>query len=315
MSLKSLFKTIIKTCSITSLGISSLISLAPEIKAEDFNMSACPEPGSTNATLAYIGGTLQGECLHTPDQYILTIYEMGLCTSDPMSAGNFNKKDNGCVETLNSTSGIQVDLAPGSASSKTAALPAAPSRPANNSYSHAYILLGNNFKMKGSYELSDGTKYFSKEEEDEWGKYGAANKTITSAEEHTDLVDNMYFGDEENGWDGVMTATAMPGGGSVSALLLKECSGDTCTGAGGLATSQGEVKRLLGVFETNAGENVVITDATEGVEVELIVKSDPSNPSESGGGYLIIGWDEGDGNGFDLRGFGSAPFKPRFTTF
>ena len=276
-------------------------------------MVACPEPGSNNANLTYIGGTLQGQCLHTPDQYILTIYEMGLCTSNPVAASNFNKSS--CVETMVSTAGREVDLAPGSASSKTAALPAAPSRPANNSYTHAYILLGNNFKMKGSYELSDGTTYFSKEEEDEWGKYGAANKTITSAQEHTDLVDNMYFGEEENGWDGVMSATTMPGGGSVSALLLKECSGDTCTGDDGLAATQGQVKRLLGVFETNSGAPVVITDATEGVEVELVVKSDPSNPSASGGGYLIMGWDNGDGNGFDLRGFGSAPFKPKFTTF
>jgi len=313
MLFKSLFKTIIKTSALTSLGISSFISLAPEIKAENFNMSACPEPGSANATLAYIGGTLQGQCLHTPDQYVLTIYEMGLCTSDPIAANNFDKSN--CVETMVSTAGIEVDLAPGSATSKTAALPAAPSRPANNSYTHAYILLGNDFKMKGSYELRDGTKYFSKEEEDQWGKYGAANKTITSAQEHTDLVDNMYFGEEENGWDGVMSATAMPGGGSVSALLLKECSGDTCTGANGLATSQGEVKRLLGVFQTNSGAPVVITDDTKGVEVELVVKSDPSNPNASGGGYLIMGWDNGDGNGFDLRGFGSAPFKPKFTTF
>ena len=313
MSFKSLLKKIIKTSALTSLSFSSFISLAPEIKAENFNMSACPEPGSANATLAYIGGTLQGQCLHTPEKYVLTIYEMGLCTSDPIAANNFDKSN--CVETMISTAGVEVDLAPGSATSKTAALPAAPSRPANNSYTHAYILLGNDFKMKGSYELRDGTKYFSKEEEDQWGKYGAANKTITSAEEHTDLVDNMYFGEEENGWDGVMSATAMPGGGSVSALLLKECSGDTCTGANGLATSQGEVKRLLGVFETNSGVPVVITDATEGVEVELVVKSDPNNPSASGGGYLIMGWDNGDGNGFDLRGFGSAPFKPRFTTF
>ena len=59
----------------------------------------------------------------------------------------------------------------------------------------------------------------------------------------------------------------------------------------------------------------LMNDATEGIEVELVVKSDPSNPSASGGGYLIMGWDNGDGNGFDLRGFGSAPFKPRFTTF
>ena len=313
MTFQSLFKKIIKTSALTSLGISSSIALVPEIKAENFNMAACPEPGSTNANLAYIGGTLQGQCLHTPDQYVLTIYEMGLCTSDPISAANFNKSS--CVETMISTSGTKVDLAPGSAASKTAALPSAPNRPPSNSYTHAYILLGNDFKMKGSYELSDGTKYFSKEEEDQWGKYGAANKTITSAQEHTDLVDNMYFGEEENGWDAVMSATSMPGGGSVSALLLKECSRDTCTGTSGVATSQGEVKRLLGVFETNSGTPVVITDATEGVEVELVVKSDPSNPSASGGGYLIMGWDNGDGNGFDLRGFGSAPFKPRFTTF
>ena len=83
MLFKSLFKTIIKTSALTSLGISSFISLAPEIKAENFNMAACPEPGSANATLAYIGGNLQGQCLHTPEQYILTIYEMGLCTSNP----------------------------------------------------------------------------------------------------------------------------------------------------------------------------------------------------------------------------------------
>ena len=66
-------------------------------------------------------------------------------------------------------------------------------------------------------------------------------------------------------------------------------------------------------FETNSGSPVVISDATTGIEVELIVKSDPSNPSNSGGGYLIIGWDQG--SGFDLRMFGSAPFKPKFTTF
>ena len=313
MSFQSFFKKIIKTSALTSLGISSFIALAPKTNAENFNMAACPEPGSTNANLTYIAGTLQGQCLHTPDQYILTIYEMGLCTSDPTAAGHFDKTS--CVETMISTSGTEVDLAPGSAASKTEALPAAPSRPANNSYTHAYILLGNNFKMKGSYELSDGTTYFSKEEEDQWGKYGAANKTITSAQEHTDLVDNMYFGNDPNGWDAVMTATSMPGGGNVSALLLKECSGDTCTGANGVAASQGQVKRLLGVFETNSGAPVVINDSTEGVEVELVVKSDPSNPSASGGGYLIMGWDNNDGNGFDLRGFGSAPFKPRFTTF
>ncbi len=313
MSFKSLLKTFTKTISITGLGISSLVTFTSPIKSENFNMKACPEPGSANANLTYIANTLNGECLHTPDQYKLTIYEMGLCTSDPISTGVFNKEDNNCVQTMLSTSGTEVDLAPGNSASKTAGLPSAATRPANGSYSHAYILLSNAFKMKGSYQLADGTTYYSKESTDEYGAFGAANKTISASEEHTDLVDNMYFGEEENGWDGVMSATDMPGGGKVSALLLKSCVDATCVGSSGIATSQGEVGRLLGVFETNSGSPVVISDATTGIEVELIVKSDPSNPSNSGGGYLIIGWDQG--SGFDLRMFGSAPFKPKFTTF
>ena len=313
MSFKSLFKTIIKASSLTSFSISSLFAFTSPLKAENFNMNACPEPGSANATLTYINNTLDGECLHTPDQYKLTIYEMGLCESDPISTGVFNKTDNNCVQTMLSSSGTEVDLAPGNASSKTASLPTASTRPANGSYSHAYILLSNAFKMKGSYQLADGTTYYSKESTDEYGAFGAANKTISASEEHTDLVDNMYFGDEENGWDGVMSATDMPGGGKVSALLLKECVDSTCVGSSAVATNQGEVGRLLGVFETNSGSPVVISDATTGIEVELIVKSDPNDPSNSGGGYLLIGWDQG--SGFDLRMFGSAPFKPKFTTF
>jgi len=310
-----LLKSILKTIAISSIGITSGLSISQGSKAETFNMQACPEEGSANATLNYLENTLDGECLYTPEQYKLTIYEMGLCTSDPTAAGHFDKTT--CSATMISASGTEVDLAPGDSTSKSAALPSANARPANASYTHAYILLGNGFKMKGSYRLADGTTYYSKEATDSWGTYGDAVTNIAAAEEHTDLVDNMYFGDDENGWDAVMTATDMPGGGKVSALLLKECSGDTCAGAGGVASSQGEVKRLLGVFEANSGSPVVITSATKGVEVELVVKSDPSDPSNSGGGYLIYGYDD-DGPGanpWNIQGFGSAPFKPRFTTF
>ncbi len=306
-----LFKSILKTIAISGISLTSFSSLAQVAKAETFNMQACPESGSEEATLAKLAEL--EECLHTPQQYKLTIYEMGLCTSDPTSAAVFDKTN--CVETMNSTSGAEVDLAPGDSSSKLAALPSANSRPASGTYTHAYILLGNGFKMKGVYQLADGTTYYSRSSTDSWGPFGAADKTISAAEEHTDLVDNMYFGDEDDGWDGVMTPTDMPGGGKVSALLLKECSGSTCEGSDGLASSQGEVARLLGVFETNSGSPLVITDSTNGVEVELVVKSDSDDPANSGGGYLLIGWDQGDGNGYDLRMFGSAPFKPKFTAF
>ena len=74
MSFKSLFKKIIKTSSITSLGISGLVAFTSPSKAENFNMKACPEPGSANANLTYIANTLDGECLHTPDQYLSLIH-------------------------------------------------------------------------------------------------------------------------------------------------------------------------------------------------------------------------------------------------
>ena len=266
MSFKSLFKTIIKTSSIASLSISSLVAFTSPSKAENFNMQACPASGTPDATLANIIA-LGGECLHTPDQYKLTIYEMGLCKTDPISTGVFLKEANGCVQTMLSTAGTEVDLAPGNSSEKTAALPSASSRPTSGSYPHAYILLSNGFKMKGTYQLADGTTYYSKESTDEYGTFGAADKTISASAEHTDLVDNMYFGEEENGWDGVMSATPMPGSGTVSALLLTECDGDNCVGASAVASNQREVKRLLGVF-SKTGAPVQILDSTTGIEVQ-----------------------------------------------
>ena len=126
----------------------------------------------------------------------------------------------------------------------------------------------------------------------------------------------MYFG-EGDGWDGVLTATDMLRGGKVSALLLKDCvnsadpSLDTCTGTDGLAKEEIEVKRLLGVFEANAGTPVIITETTNGVEVELVVKSYADYPDNSGGGYLLYGYDS-DGPGPDtwnIRGFGWLPLN------
>ncbi len=316
MTFKSLlFKSVLKTIAISGVGLTSLFSFSEGTKAENFNMVPCPASGTKTLSQLQALASEDGEfsCLHTPDQYKLTIYEMGLCEFDPMTTGAFVKANNNCVQTMLSVSGTEVDLAPGTASSKSAALPSSSVRPASGIYNYAYVLLSNAFKMKGSYELLDGTTYKSKELTDIWGKYGVADKSIDTAEEHIDLVDNMYFGDEENGWDGYMSPTAMPGGGNVSALLLKNCIGDTCTGNDALAESQGQVKRLLGVFETNSGSPVEITNSTNGLEVELVVKADPNDPSNSGGGYLLMGWDEG--SGFDLREFGSAPFKPKFTTF
>ena len=290
MSFKSFTKKIL-TKSITGFGAISFFVIPNATKASELNMPVCPASGSTNATINYIGTQQNGFCTLSPEKYEITIYEMGLCTSHPITGttGNLIYDKSTCTSTMSSASGVTVNLAGGNA---LANLPAG-TRPATNSYGYAYILISNNFNLKGSYTLSDGTTtYYSKPMEDEWGAYGAADSSLSASQEHGELLDDLGFGDT---WSGEMSAQAMSGGGKVSAILLKE-DGTT------KATSKGEVKRLLGAFEANSGSPVVITDASKGLEVSLVVTDV---------GYSLMLNEAGN----NIDEFGSAPFKPVFTVF
>ena len=290
MSFKSFTKKLL-TKSITGLGAISFFVMPSATKASELNMPVCPASGSTNATINYIGTQQNGFCTLSPEKYELTIYEMGLCTSHPITGttGSLVYDKSSCTSTMISSSGKTVNLAGGNA---LASLPAG-ERPPSNSYGYAYILISNNFNLKGSYTLSDGsTTYYSKPMVDEWGAYGAADSSLSASQEHNELLDDLGFG---GSWSGEMSAQTMSGGGKVSAILLQE---DGLT----KATGKGNVKRLLGAFETNSGSPVVITDSSTGLEVSLIVTDT---------GYSLNLNDAGN----DIEAFGSAPFKPVFTVF
>ena len=91
-------------------------------------------------------------CAGTPDRFELDIYEMGLCTSNPITGSPkaFSKTD--CVESMVKESGVTADLA-----GTTVELPSADSRPENNTYTYAYIIIKNTFGLKGSIKISDGS--------------------------------------------------------------------------------------------------------------------------------------------------------------
>jgi len=215
-------------------------------------------------------------CLGSPDRFELVIYEMGLCTQNPIvGSPKAFSKDN-CVTTMSSISGTTADLA-----GKTVQLPPATGRPANATYTYAYITILNEFGLKGSISLN-GTVYCS---DSTGGVNSNAGCTAANHTEELDSFDESFepdFGPEN-----------MPTGGKVSAILT-----DSSLTRAANASS---VTRLIGVFETNSGSPVVINDGVNGVEVELQV---------SDGGYGIA---------FTPTGvpadFGSAPFKPVFTTF
>ena len=243
--------------------------------------------GKYTKTAAQIGNSMV-YCTETPERFEITIYELGLCTAQPIQTGSprtFSKND--CVVTMTST-GVTADLA-----NSVVSLPEMNGRPASNTYTHAYIIITNTFGLRGSVsiqnESGDEVKYCSGTNGDSTAGTTAATGFCT-AKDHTETLDD--FGD--GSFSPYFAPAAMDGGGKVSALLTKADANLTP------ATNTGEVKRLIGVFETNSGTPVVINDSTNGLEMQLTV-------TDIGYGIQFV-----NGEPYD---FGSMPFKPVFATF
>ena len=285
-------------------GLLGFASFANNAKANEFSPPKCIDAigakvdGKYTKTAAQIGNSVSF-CTETPERFVITIHELGLCTSQPITVAGNSKtfsKDN-CVTTMTSD-GIAADLASG-----LVALPSMDGRPESNTYTHAYIIITNTFGLRGSVTLKNNAgadvKYCSMTDEDELGSNSTGPTTggsLCTPENHTEILDT-FGSTDENGvhtFDAYFPDEAMDGGGKVSALLTK--------GDANLTTAQneGEVQRLIGVFETNSGSPVVINDATNGLEMELTV-TDIGYGIAFGGGEPIY--------------FGSMPFKPIFSTF
>ena len=247
--------------------------------------------GKYTKTAAQIGNSMTF-CTDTHDKFEITIYELGLCTAQPIKTGSprtFSRDD--CVVTMTS-SGSTADLA-----NSTVTLPSMNGRPASNTYTHAYIILTNTFGLKGSVTIKNGSgddlKYCPDTNGDSTGGTTAASGFCTP-QPHTEILNDFgdgsfsaYFPlDAEDG--------EMDGGGKVSALLTGDDVNLTT------ATQASEAKRLIGVFETDSENRVVINDQTNGLEMQL-------NVTDIGYGIGFSGGEPVD--------FGSQPFKPIFTTF
>ena len=228
-------------------------------------------------------------CTETPDRFEIVIYELGLCTSAPFTKASttFNKDTGNCVVTMTS-SGSTADIA-----GSTVSLPNMPGRPQSNSYQYAYVIIKNVIGLKGSLKIDDGSGGVSHYCSDATGdatNASASCSPLNHSEEIDDFGDTsfsaFYPGDAR-------TSVSMPGGGAVTALLVKN---DLST-----ASQASESQKLIGLFSTDVNNKVVITDATKGLEMELTV-------TDLGYGISF------DGNG-EVDDFGSMPFQPIFNTF
>ena len=244
--------------------------------------------GKYTQTAAQIDNNSITFCTDTPDRFEITIHELGLCTAQPIQTGSprtFSKND--CVVSMTS-SGVTADLA-----NSTVDLPPMNGRPPSQTYTHAYIIITNTFGLKGSVTIKNGSgddvKYCSDTNGDSTGGTTAASGFCTP-QPHTEILND--FGD--GSFSAYFPEETMDGGGKISALLTA-ADADLTT-----ATNSSEAKRLIGVFETNSGSPVVISDSTNGLEMQLTVTD--------------IGYGIGFSGG-EPQDFGSMPFKPIFATF
>ena len=151
-------KNIIKTSTVIGFCFFAALLNAPN----QASANECP----TNPSSAYFN--TNGSCYITADVYKVTIYEMGLCLSDPLEGTYHNDggqtftdyviDESTCSPTYKNSNGLLVNLAEDGSQTLTGGTDI---RPSAGSYPHAYVKIKNVFGLKGSYILG-GTTYYSK---------------------------------------------------------------------------------------------------------------------------------------------------------
>ena len=270
----------------------TILSHSNSVKAE-----ACPSADTIPSPSVF--GSSVGSCYGTPEEYGVTIYKMGLCTSNPApsSAGSapdtsscsFNFEKDGIGEAASFAAGGEVDLSE-----------AYSSRPDVGSYTYAYIEIKNSFDIKAKYgPLGDAanTTYFTNGTLGEAGTVTGSSTIPTASDGYatTTAPLNTFFGD---GGTAICAATATESvtGGTIRAYLLD--SSDTLIANDAAVTECSGVTKLLGIMQLD--DAVEITSSTTSVKTTFKVENN---------GTSVVYDDVADGIRFD-----SGPFSVTFET-
>ena len=251
----------------TIFGTALLCSATPTKAAE------CSPSGTVSS--------LSSNCTITPDQHFITVYEMGLCTGDPLSGTNFVATT--CTATLTTgTGGISVNIA----STTTDLTGGTAIRPSSGTYEYAYIKMSNTFGVKGEYKLGSTTYYSS-------STGGSDGSSAT------------YFESSLHDFDGGRTCTGSPtytDTGTLSNGVYKARIATTAyVTASACDASSSTSARVVGSFKFNTP--ITISDEHSILQVSL---------KSNGTGMTVIP-DTTDGTTVDS--FDSGPFQPEFEVF
>ena len=240
--------------------------------------------------------SINDSCYITPSTYKIKVYEMGLCTSDPLVGTSIDSNDDvvtdntisesSCTPTFQSSTGTLVDLG----GNATQTLTGTNFRPPTGTYPHAYIKIENTFGLKGTYQINSNTFYTSSN--------GSPVAEALHNEFDEDLMDfsngKTCSGSPELAGAEVFTTGVT---GTMKAVLAQVSGGNLGTYTAD--SSCGSSTHLFGSFQPTTP--VVVSNQTKGMEV---------NFSITGRGMTIFP----DGSG-GMSGFGGGPFSPSFATF
>ena len=266
MNSKSTLKNILKF----SLGIGLFI---PFMKSQPAN-AASPCPASNSVT------TMNGQpnpCFITPEKLEVTFFEIGFCTSDPLSTGTFNNSN--CAKTWDNTSGHKTDIGKKTFADMVGNVYKVP----NARYTHAYAIMNNNWTYKASYKLKDGDTYYTL----------SNGAQTTSASQYVDWTDDIsdMLGEESTGfcYDYSMSTN----NGTVTAVLadsnrVSATNTATCNNA----------TRVIGSVAMSSP--VIMDDSVKGYKLEWQITNLGIGLNYWPGDNLPNGW----------RG---GPFTPKFT--
>ena len=250
----------------TGVGLSFIALLA---LPETIRAATCDDNPSSLST----------SCTKTPERYVITVYEMGLCTSDPLSSTNFD--DTSCSATLTSSDGISVDIA-----GATATLSGGTDiRPASAAYEYAYIKMSNSFGLRGSYQLNDTTYYSTSS--------GGAS-TSGSA---TNFTSTLYD------FDGGGTCTGSPSYSTSESLSDGVMKARIANDSYVTSTSCGSSTRVVGSFKPTDTTLLTIAESTKGLEVKF---------TTTGISLTVIPDSE---TGTTVDSFDGGPFQPQFDKY
>ncbi len=233
--------------------------------------------------------TSGSSCRATPSQYTVTIYEMGVCTSDPFNAGTNTAMDNSsCNTVFENSSGFTNDY--GASIGTSVEMEGTSSRPEAGTYKYPYMVMGITFVVDGSF-TSNSVTYYS-------DGSGGVTTTSGSAASYTDNL--LNFGGPKC-VSGYMDAP-ISGVGTISAFLTNASltrpdEDDRTLSSGNYVCTN--TTRLVGVM--NLDNPFTITEDTIGFQYNFILTD-----------YGIQFFDDSSPNNIP-DGFGSGPFSGSFT--